>query len=152
MIDTWDLLHSMINMTCIRCYLFNSFMHIQLFVSMSIIIIMNLSHQHQLLSLSRFVHLNLHQSIKYFRHFALRISTHVRSLYLSISSRINMHAHRRHLRSSFLHRHLEIWHHMSRHQSYFDSQKVSSRNCRNWTKSIRSMKNSRVQTIISTSN
>jgi hypothetical protein len=66
-----------------------------------------------------------------------------------------MHAHHRHLRSSSLHRHLEIWHHihhMSRHRSYFESQRFSSRNCRNWTKSIRLMRNSRIQTIILTSN
>jgi hypothetical protein len=152
MIDIQDLLHSMINMTCIQCYSFNSFTRIMSFVNMSIIIILNLSHQHQLFSLSRFVHLNLHQSVNHFRHFASRINTHARFLYLSISSRISMHAHHRHLRFSFLHRHLKIWHHMLRHRSYFESQKVFSRNCRNWTKFIQSMKNSRVQTIILTSN
>jgi hypothetical protein len=152
MIDIQDLLHSMISMTCIQCYSFNLFMRILSFVSMSIIIILNLSHQHQLSSLFRFVHLNLHQSVNHFRHFALRISTHARSLYLSISSRISMHAHHRHLRSSSLHRHLEIWHHMLRHRSYFESQKIFSRNCRNWTKFIRSMRNSWIQTIILTSN
>jgi hypothetical protein len=145
MIDIQDLLHSMISMTCIRCYLFNSFMRILSFVNMSIII-MNLSHQHQLL-LSWFVHLNLHQSVKCFRHFALKINTHVWSFYLTISFRINMHTHHRHLN-----RHFEIWHHMSRHRSYLESQRVSSRNCRNWTKSIRSIRNSRIQTIILISN
>jgi hypothetical protein len=155
MIDTQDLLHLMISMMCIQCYQFNFLMRILSFVSMSMSIILNRSHQHQLFLLSRFVHLNLHQSIKHLRHFALRISTHVRSLYLWISSRISMHAHHRHLRFSSLHRHLEIWHHMhhtSRHRSCLASQRTSSRNCRNWTKFIRSMKNSRVQTIILTSN
>jgi hypothetical protein len=113
---------------------------------------MNLNHQHQLFSLSRFVHLNLHQLINHFKHFALKINTHVRSFYSTISFRINMHAHLRHLRSSSLHRHFEIWYHMFRHWSYFKSQRVSSRNCRNWIKFIRSMKNSRIQTIILTSN
>jgi hypothetical protein len=145
MIDIQDLLHSMINITCIRCYFFNSFMRILSFVNMNIIII-NLNHQHQWF-LFRFVHLSLHQSVNHLKHFALKISTHVRSLYLTISSRISMHAHHRDL--SF---HLEIWHHMSRHRSYFESQRVSSRNCRNWTKFIRSMRNSRIQTIILTSN
>jgi hypothetical protein len=126
MIDTWDLLHSMIDMTCIRRYLFNSFMRILSYVSMSITIILNLSHQHQLSSLLRLVHLNLHQSVKHLRHFALKINTHVRFHYLSISSRLSMHAHHRHLRSSSLHRH-----HMLRHRSCFESQRVSSRNCRN---------------------
>jgi hypothetical protein len=41
---------------------------------------------------------------------------------------------------------------MLRHWSCLDSQKVSSRNCRNWTKFIRLMRNSRIQTIILTSN
>jgi hypothetical protein len=130
-------------------------MSILSFVSMSMFIILNRSHQHQLFSLFRFVHLNLHQLIKHFRHLALKINTHVRFLYLLISFRISMHAHHRHLRFSFLHRHLEIWHHMhhmSRHRSYFESQKISSRNCRNWTKFIRRMRNSQVQTIILTSN
>jgi hypothetical protein len=146
MIDTWDLLHSMISMRCIRRYLFNLFMRILSFVSMSIIIILNLSHQHQLFSLFQFAHLNLHQSVKHLKHFALRINTHVRFSYL-ISFWINMHAHHRHLRFSSLHRH-----HTSRHRSCLESQKVSLRNCRNWTKSIRSRRNSRVQTIILTSN
>ncbi len=63
-----------------------------------------------------------------------------------------MHAHHRHLRFSSLHRHFEIWHHMSRHQSCLESQRVSSKNCRNWTKFIRLMRNSWIQTIILTSN
>jgi hypothetical protein len=142
----------MISMTCIRCYLFNSFMHILSFVNMSITIIMNLSHQHQLFSLSRFVHLNLHQLIKQFKHFAFKINTHVRLFYLTISFWISMHAHHHHLKFSSLHRHFEIWHRMSRHRSYLRSQKIFARNCRNWTKYIQSMKNSRVQTIILTSN
>jgi hypothetical protein len=147
MIDIQNLLHSMINMTCIQCYSFNSFMRILSFVNMSIII-MNLSHQHQL-SLSRFVHSNLYQSVSYLKHFALRISTHARFLCLSISFQISMHAHYRHLRSS---RHFEIWHHMLRHWSCFESQRVFLRNCRNWTKFIRLMKNLRIQTITLTSN
>jgi hypothetical protein len=126
MIDIQDLLHSMISMTCTQCYSFNSYMHILSFVNMSIII-MNLSHQHQL-SLSRFVHSNLHQSVNHLRHLALRINTHARSFCLSISFRISMHAHHRHLRFS---RHFEIRHHMSRHRSCLESQRVSSRNCRN---------------------
>ncbi len=145
MIDTWDLLHSMISMTCIRRYLFNLFMRILSFVSMSIIIILNLSHQHQLSSLLRFAHLNLHQSVKHLEHFALKINTHVRSFYLT-SFRISMHAHHRHFRFLFLHRH-----HMLRHRSWLESQRISSRNCRNWTKFIRSRRNSRIQTIILTS-
>jgi hypothetical protein len=89
MIDIQDLLHSMINMTCIRYYSFDLFMRILSFVfSMSIAIILNLSYQRQLSSLSRFVHLNLHQSIKHLKHLALKISTHVRSSYLTISFRI----------------------------------------------------------------
>jgi hypothetical protein len=147
MIDTQDLLHSMISMTCIQCYSFNSFMRILSFVNMNIII-MNLNHQHQL-SLFRFVHSNLHQSVSHLKHFALRISMHARSLCLSISFRISMHAHHRHFRSS---RHFEIWHHMSRHRSCLESQLISSRNCRNESKSIRLMRNSRVQTITLTSN
>jgi hypothetical protein len=149
MIDIQDLLHLMINTTCIRHYSFNSFMRTLTFVfSLSIIINLNLNHQHQSLSLSRFVHLNLHQSIKHFKHFVLRINTHARLFYLSISSRISMHAHHRYLKFSSLHRHFEIWHHMSRHWSYLESQKVFSRNCRNWTKFIRRTRNSKVQTII----
>jgi hypothetical protein len=151
MIDTWDLLHSTISMRCIRRYLFNSFMRILSFVSMNTNIILNLSHQHQLSSLSRLVHLNLHQSVKHLKHFALRINTHVRFDYLSTSFRISMHAHHCHLRYSFLHQHLEIRHHTSRHRSGFESQRISSRNCRNWTQSIRSRRNSRVQTITLTS-
>jgi hypothetical protein len=147
MIDTQDLLHLMISMTCIQCYQFNSLMRILSFVSMSMSIILNRSHQHQLSSLFRFAHLNLHQSVK-----RLRINRYVRFLYLSISFRISMHAHRHHLIFSSLHRHLEIWHHTFRHRSCLESQRISSRNCRNWTKFIRSMKNSRVQTIILTSN
>jgi hypothetical protein len=152
-IDIQDLLHSMISMTCIQYYSFNLFMRILSFVlNMSIVIILNLNHQHQLFSLSRFVHLNLHQSVKYLRHLALRINTHVRFLYLSISFRISMHAYHHHLRFLSLHRHLEIWHHMSRHRSYLESQRISSRNCRNWTKFIRWTRNSRIQTTILTSN
>jgi hypothetical protein len=127
-------------------------MRILLFVHMSIIIILNLSHQRQSSSLSRLVHMNLHQSVKHLRHFALRIHTHVRYFYLTISSQINMHAHHRHFRSSSLYRHLKIWHHIFRHRSYLESQKISSRNCRNWTKFIRTMTNLRIQTIILTSN
>jgi hypothetical protein len=137
MIDIQDLLHSMISTTCIRCYRVNFLMRILSFVlSSSIAIILNLSHQHQLLSLSRFVHMNLHQSVKHMhlRHLALRISTHVRFFFLTISSRISMHAHHHHLKSSSLHRHFEISHRMSQHRSCFESQRVSSRNCRNWTK------------------
>jgi hypothetical protein len=78
MIDIRNLLYSMINITCIRRYSFNLFMRILSFVHMSIIIILNLNHQRQSLSLFQFVHINLHQSIKHFRHFALRINTHVR--------------------------------------------------------------------------
>jgi hypothetical protein len=141
MIDMQDLLHSMINITCIQCYSFNFFMCILSFVSVNIIIIMNLNHQHQLFSLCWFVHLNLRQSVNYFKYFALKISTHVRFLYSTILFRINMHVHHRHFS---LYRHFEIWHHMSRHRSYLESQKVSSRNCRNWIKFIRSMKNSRI--------
>ncbi len=100
----------------------------------------------------RFDHLNLNQSINHLRHFALMISTHVRFFYSTISFRINMHADHRHLRFSSLHRHLEIWHHMSRYRLYFKSQKAFSRNCHNWTKSIQSMRNSRIQTIILISN
>jgi hypothetical protein len=113
---------------------------------------MNLNHQHQLSSLFRFVHLNLHQLINHFKHFALKISTHVRSSYLTISSRISMHTHHRYFRSLLLHRHFEIWYHMLRHRSYFESQRISSRKRRNWTKFIRSMRNSRIQTITLTSN
>jgi hypothetical protein len=127
-------------------------MHILSFVNMSITIIMNLSHQHQLFSLLQFVHLNLHQLVNYLRHFALRINTRVQSSYSTISFRISMRARLRHLRFSLLHRHLRIWHHMSRHRSYFESQRVFSRNCRNWTKFIRLMRNSRIQTIILISN
>jgi hypothetical protein len=151
MIDTWNLLHSTINMRCIRRYLFNLLMRILSFVSMSTIIILNLSHQHQLFSLFRFVHLNLHESVKHLRHFALRINTHVRSHYLSILFRISMYAHHYHLRSSSLHQHLETRHHTFRHRSCFESQRIFSRNCRNWTKFIDSRRNSRVQTIILTS-
>jgi hypothetical protein len=94
------------------------------------------------------------QSIKHkhLKHLALRINTHVRSFYLLISFRINMHAHHHHLKSSFLHRHLEISHRMSRHRSCLDSQRTFSRNCRNWTKFIRRTRNSRIQTITLTSN
>jgi hypothetical protein len=152
MIDIQNLLHLMINTTCIRCYSFNSFMHILSFVSMSIFIIMNLSHQHQLFSLSRFAHLNRHQLINHFRHLVLKISTHVRFFYLTISFRINMRVHLRHLRFSSLHRHFRIWHHMFRRVSYLKPQRIFSKNCRNWTKSIRTMKNSRIQTITLTSN
>ncbi len=152
MIDIQDLLHSIIIMTCIRHYSFNFFMRILSFVQMSIIIILNLSHQRQSLSLSRFVHINLHQSIKHFKHFALKINTHVRFLYLTISFWINMHVYHRHFRSSALHRHLKIWHHMFRHRSYFESQSISSRNYRNLIKFIQMMKNSRIQTIILISN
>jgi hypothetical protein len=128
-------------------------MRILFFVlSMSIFILLNLSHQRQLFSLSRFVHLNLHQSVKHLRHFALKISTQVRSSYLTILFRISMHTHHHHLKSSSLHRHFEIWHHMSRHRSYFESQRLSSRNCRNWTEFIQTTRNSRVQRTILTSN
>jgi hypothetical protein len=151
MIYIQDLLYSMINMTCIQCYSFNSLMHILSFVNMSITIILNLSHQRQLSSLSRFVHLNLRQSVKHFRHFALKINTHVRFFYLA-SFWISMHAHHHHSRSSSLHRHFEIWHHMLRHRLYLESQRISSRDCRNWTKFIRSMRNSQIQTIILISN
>jgi hypothetical protein len=102
--------------------------------------------------LTRFVHLNLHQSVKHLRHLVLRINTHVRFFFLTISFRINMHAHHRQLKFSYLHRHFEIWHHMSRHRSYFESQRISSRNCRNWTKFIQKTKNSRIQTITLISN
>jgi hypothetical protein len=149
MINIQDLLHFMINMTCIRCYLSNLFMRILSFVlSMSIIIILNLSHQRQLFSSFRLVHLNLHQSVKHLRHLALKINRHVWFLYLTISSRINIHAHHRHLKSSSLHWHVETWHYMFRYQSYLESQRISSKNCRNWTKFIRLMRNSRIQTII----
>jgi hypothetical protein len=74
-----------------------------------------------------------------------------RNHYLTLSL-FNMHAHLHDLKFSSLHRHLEIWHYMLRHRSYFESQRVSSRNCRNWTKSIRTTKNSRIQTTILTSN
>jgi hypothetical protein len=119
---------------------------------MNIIIILNLNHQRQSSSQSRFVHLNLHQSIKHLRHLELKISTHVWSFYLTISFRISMHAHHRHLKSSSLYRLFEIWHYMSWHWSFLESQKVSTRNCRNLTKFIRTMRNSKVQTITSISN
>jgi hypothetical protein len=93
MIDIQDLLHSMISMTCIWCYSFNFVIRILSFVNMSIIIIMNLNHQHQLLSLLRFVHLNLHQLVNHFKHLALRINTHVWFFYSIISFRMNIHAH-----------------------------------------------------------
>ncbi len=96
MIDIQDLLHLMINMTCIRCCSFNFLMRILSFVNMSIIIIMNLSNQHQLFSLFRFVLLNLHQLVNHLRHLALRINTHVSFFYSTISFRISMHAHFRH--------------------------------------------------------
>jgi hypothetical protein len=104
-IDIQDLLHSMISMTCIRWYSFNLFMRILSLIHMSICIILNLSHQRQLSSLFQLVHMNLHQTVKHLRYFALKINTHVRFFYLTISSRINMHAHHRHLRFSLLHRH-----------------------------------------------
>jgi hypothetical protein len=153
MIDTQDWLHSMINMTCTQCYSFNLFMRILSFVfNMHILIILNLNHQHQLSSLSRFLHLNLHQSVNHFKHFALKINTHVSFFYLTILFRINMHVHHHHLRFSSLHWHFEIWHYMSQHRSYIESQKVSSRNCRNWTKFIRWTRNSRIQTTTLISN
>jgi hypothetical protein len=133
----------MINMTYIECYSFSSFMRILSFVSMSIIIILNLNPQHQLSSLSRLVYLNLYQSVKHFRHFALRINTYVRFFYLTTLFRINMHAHHHSLKFWFLHQYLETWHHICRHSSYFESHRISSRNCRNWTEFIRSMRNSR---------
>jgi hypothetical protein len=134
----WDILHLMISMTCIQCYSFNLFMFILSFVlNTSITIILNLNHRHQLYSLSWLLHLNLNQSVKHLWHFVLRI---------------NIHAHHHHLRSSSLHQHFRIWHHMFRHRFHLDFRRSSSKNCRNWTKFIRTMRNSKIQTIISTSN
>ncbi len=123
---TFDDQHDVYSMLFVQFFYVYSFIHQHEYVYHS-----DRSHQHQLFSLSRFVHLNLHQSVKHLRHFALRINTHARSHYLSISFRISMHAHHRYLRFSFLHQHLEIRHHTSRHRLCFESQRISSRNCRN---------------------
>jgi hypothetical protein len=89
MIDTSDFLHLMISMKCIQHYQCNLFMRILSFVfssSTAIILILHFLNSHHLLLLSRFVHLNLRQSIN---QFVLRISMLISSLYLHLF-RINM--------------------------------------------------------------
>ncbi len=131
MIDTLNSLHLMINMTCIQHYQRNFFMRILLFMlssSTAIILILHFFSSHHLLLLSRFVHLNLRQSIN---QFVLRISMLVSSFYLHLF-RINMLVLHHHL--WFLHQSFEIRRQsmrtiMNRHN--LDSYKISSRNCRN---------------------
>jgi hypothetical protein len=96
MIDTSDFLHLMISMKCIQHYQCNFFMRILSFVSSFstvIILILYLLNSHHLLLLSRFVHLNLRQSIS---QFVLRINMLVSSFYLHLF-RINMFVLHHHL-------------------------------------------------------
>ncbi len=131
MIDTLDSLHLMINMKCIQHYQRNSFMRILSFVlslNTAIILIFHSFNFHHLLLLSRFVYLNLRQSIS---QFVLRINMLVSSFYLHLF-RISMLVLHHHL--WFLHQSFEIRRQsmkiiMNRHN--LDSYKISSRNCRN---------------------
>ncbi len=146
---TLDSLHQMINMRCIQHYQCNLLMHISRFVFNSSIIIILISHffnSHHLSQLLRFVLLNL--SIN---QFVLRINMLVSSFYLHLF-RINMLVLHHHL--WFMHQSFEIRRQsmritMNRHN--LDSYKISAKNCRNWTKSIKTMRNSKAQTTISSS-
>jgi hypothetical protein len=146
---TLNSLHQMINMKCIQHYQCNVFMHISRFVFNSNIIIILILHSlnsHHLSQLSRFVFLNL--SIN---QFVLRISMLVSLFYLHLF-RINMLVLHHHLWS--LHQSFEIQHQsmkiiMIRHN--LDLYKIFSKNCRNWTKFIKTTRNSRTQTTISNS-
>jgi hypothetical protein len=89
MIDTSDFLHLMISMRCIQHYQCNLLMRILSFVFSSSTVIILIFHSlssHHLLLLSRFVHLNLRQSIN---QFVLKINMLVSFSYLHLS-RINM--------------------------------------------------------------
>jgi hypothetical protein len=131
MIDTSDSLHLMISMKCIQHYQCNSFMRILSFVLSSstiIILILHFLSFHHLLLLSRFVHLNLRQSIN---QFVLRISMLVSFFYLHLFQ-INMlvlHHHLWSLHQSFEIRRQSMKTTMNRHN--LDSYRISSRNCRN---------------------
>jgi hypothetical protein len=148
---TLDSLHQMINMKCIQHYQCNSLMHIFRFVlnsNIAIILILHSLSSHHLSQLSRFVLLNL--SIN---QFVLRISMLVSFSYLYLHLfRISMLVLHHHL--WFMHQSFEIRRQsmkiiMNRHN--LDSYQISARNCRNWTKSIKTMRNSRTQTTISSS-
>jgi hypothetical protein len=131
MIDILNSLHLMINMRCIQHYQRNSLMRILSFVLSSstvIILILHSLNLHHLLLLSRFVHLNLRQSIN---QFVLRINMFVSFIYLHLS-RINilvLHHHLWSLHQSFEIRRQSMRIIMNRHN--LDSYKISSRNCRN---------------------
>ncbi len=131
MIDTLDFLHLMISMRCIQHYQRNSLMRILSFVfssSTAIILILHSLNSHHLLLLSRFVHLNLRQSIS---QFILRINMLVSFFYLHLS-RINMLVLHHHL--WFLHQSFEIRRQSMKiimNRRYLDSYRISSRNCRN---------------------
>jgi hypothetical protein len=131
MIDTLDFLHLMINMRCIQHYQRNSFMRILSFVFSSSTIIISILHFfnfHHLLLLSRFVHLNLRQSIN---QFVLRISMLVSLFYLHLFriSMLVLHHHLWSLHQSFEIRRQSMKIIMNRHN--LDSYKIFSRNCRN---------------------
>jgi hypothetical protein len=146
---TLDSLHQMISMKCIQHYQCNSLMHISRFVFNSSIIITLISHffnSHHLSQLSQFVSLNLSVN----QH-VLRISMLVSFSYLHLFriSMLVLHHHLWFMHQSFEIRRQSMKITMNRHN--LDSYKISAKNCRNWTKSIRTMKNSKAQTTISSS-
>jgi hypothetical protein len=146
---TLDSLHQMISMRCIQHYQCNLFMHISRFVLNSNIIIILILHSlnlHHLSQLSRFVFLNLS----------------INQLVLTISMLFSLsYLHLFRIRMLVLHHHLWFMHQffeirrqsmrisMNRHN--LDSYRISARNFRNETKSIKTMRNSRTQMTISSS-